>query len=402
MTKEQFAEALKCALRAHRERCPRVQAEDIVKFAFQGFLGMGHLLSDPALVEKRIAEEMRQEQAAREEALTEDVSPAWCRLNLRRAKAEGLTPRTLSKMMFLSGDSAGFTREDVIRFCRTLSEEEKQPELLAEALLLRDVHRLPSHSGAYRRAYHPAYRVVSASWRPLLPAVCAILEKQAEDARTLVTVDGPCASGKTTLARRLAEILDCGVVHTDDFVVPHRQKTPDRLAVPGGNCDWERLTREVIGPWKGGSQIRVRKYDWNADCLKPPEQIRPGRLLILEGSYCNLPPIRKYADLRLFVKILDEIRFERLKRRESPESLERFRERWIPLEDAYFEHYGLPDRGCLILADTAAGDGKAFEKPQACLLGHGLSQTPVLIDPKDKPDPAKDLQIDAFCDALEK
>ena len=66
----------------------------------------------------------------------------------------------------------------------------------------------------------------------------------------LATIDGPCASGKTTLAARLAETLHASVVHTDDYVVPHAQKTADRLAVPGGNCDADRLLREVILPWK--------------------------------------------------------------------------------------------------------------------------------------------------------
>ena len=69
--------------------------------------------------------------------------------------------------------------------------------------------------------------------------------------------------------------------------------------------------------------------------------------LILEGSYCNLPALRAYADLRLFVVTPEEIRNERLQKRESPESLLRFREKWIPLENAYFQAYGLPDEGCV-------------------------------------------------------
>ena len=46
-----------------------------------------------------------------------------------------------------------------------------------------------------------------------------------------------------------------------------------------------------------------------------------------------------------------------------------------------------------------SGAGIAFGKLQAC-LGHDLVKTLVLIDPKDRPDPAKDRQIDAFCNAL--
>ena len=46
-----------------------------------------------------------------------------------------------------------------------------------------------------------------------------------------------------------------------------------------------------------------------------------------------------------------------------------------------------------------SGAEKAFGKLKDC-LGHDLLKTLVLIDPKDKPDPAKDAQIEAFCEAL--
>ena len=73
MTKEQFTEALRRSLREHRERFPHARAEDVVKFVFQGYLGVGHLLGEPARVEERIAEEMSREQASPKGALTEDL-----------------------------------------------------------------------------------------------------------------------------------------------------------------------------------------------------------------------------------------------------------------------------------------------------------------------------------------
>ena len=183
----------------------------------------------------------------------------------------------------------------------------------------------------------------------LLPALRAMIEKRLGAKPVLVTIDGPCASGKTTLAARLASEMSCDVLHTDDFVVPHARKTPERLSHPGGNCDWERLTRDVIAPWKQGNAVWYQRYDWNEDGLKPPEPIASSSLLILEGSYCSLPAIRAYADIRLFVQAPWDVRLDRLRRRESPESLARFFSRWIPLENAYFEAYGLPDAGCVIL-----------------------------------------------------
>ena len=48
---------------------------------------------------------------------------------------------------------------------------------------------------------------------------------------------------------------------------------------------------------------------------------------------------------------------------------------------------------------SGAGAERAFGKLKDC-LGHDLAKTLILIDPKDKQDPANDLQIDAFCQAL--
>ena len=175
-------------------------------------------------------------------------------------------------------------------------------------------------------------------------------ERRNSDAeRLLVTIDGPCASGKTTLAEKLAAGFDATVVRTDDYVIPHAQKTPERLAIPGGNCDSDRLVREVVAPWKRGDPVITRRYDCRNDRLLPEEKLPDGRMLILEGSYCNLPVIREYADVRVFVNTPWEIRKERLIRRESPKYLQMFYDRWIPLEDNYFEAYGLPDRECIVL-----------------------------------------------------
>ena len=166
----------------------------------------------------------------------------------------------------------------------------------------------------------------------------------------LVTIDGRCASGKTTLAARLAEALPAAVVHTDDYVIPHALKTTERLADPGGNCDAERLVQEVIVPWKCRRPVRMRRYDCKADRLLPEETLPERDVLILEGSYSNLPPIRQEADLRIFLDISREEQRARLRQRETPESLKRFDDRWIPLEEVYFTAYGLPDPGCIVIS----------------------------------------------------
>ena len=52
-------------------------------------------------------------------------------------------------------------------------------------------------------------------------AVLAAIEK-IDKPRILVAIDGRCGSGKTTLAAALQEMLQCPVVHMDDFFLRPR------------------------------------------------------------------------------------------------------------------------------------------------------------------------------------
>ena len=177
-----------------------------------------------------------------------------------------------------------------------------------------------------------------------------IAEMQAGKEKTVITIDGPCASGKTTLAGKLAKVFAAAVIHTDDYVIPHAEKTAERLAIPGGNCDAERLVREVLDPWKRGCPVQYRKYDCGQDRILPGQPLTENGMLIVEGCYCNLPGIRGFADLCLFMDTPEETRMVRLKERETPESLIRYYEKWIPLENAYFEAYRLPDSDCVLIS----------------------------------------------------
>ncbi len=350
MTEKQFVQELTDRLREQVHRRPSMEREDAVKFVFQAMLGVGHLLSDPETVTACLVRETEGLRADPEEPLLEPLSPAWCRLNLRRALAEGLTPRMIAGMMLASGQGPRFSRQDVYETCGKLAEEGFIRLTGADDLSrIQDEHWLPSHSAAYREKYHPAYRVISADWIPLTDAVLRIARKCAEGGRLLVTLDGPCASGKTTLAGKLAQVFGAEVIHTDDYVIPHAQKTAERLAVPGGNCDAERLIREVAGPFAEGLPVKYRRYDCRADRLLDEELLPPAQVLILEGSYCSLPAIRKYAGVPLFLDAPWPIREARLRERESPVFLRGFYERWIPLENAYFEAYGLPDEACTVI-----------------------------------------------------
>ena len=171
--------------------------------------------------------------------------------------------------------------------------------------------------------------------------------------RCLIAIDGCCASGKTTLAASLADQLGCPVLHMDDYVIPHREKTPERLALPGGNADVERFNREVTRPWLEGKALTCQAYSCREDRLLEPVTLPESRFLIVEGCYCLHPEIPLPWDLRLFLRISPEEQRRRILLRNGEEGLKRFLERWIPLEEAYFSAFRLPDEGCLAIRNEA-------------------------------------------------
>ncbi len=160
-TKEAYEREILTHLKEHRTRYPAMETEDAVKLVFQAMLGVGHLLSSREAVEAYVAREMSGIAPDPDEPLYEPLSPAWQRLNLRRAMAEGMTPADVAERMFAPHTGPAFTRRDVYEFCLRLMPEraESFDRILDESLL-------PSHSQAYREAYRPAYRVVPSDAEP--------------------------------------------------------------------------------------------------------------------------------------------------------------------------------------------------------------------------------------------
>ena len=169
----------------------------------------------------------------------------------------------------------------------------------------------------------------------------------AERDRVVVTIDGPCASGKTTLAEKLARIYDCNLIHMDDFFLRPEQRTAERLAEPGGNFDRERFWEEIMNPIVRYDDITYRPYLCGEGKLGDPVFLPFKQLFIFEGSYSQHPFVGKTTvNLRIFVDISPEKQKERLMAR-SPEKLERFLTEWIPIENAYFQSFHIKEHADL-------------------------------------------------------
>lgn len=162
--------------------------------------------------------------------------------------------------------------------------------------------------------------------------------------RVIVAIDGRCGSGKTTLAAELQREFSCAVFHMDDFFLRPEQRTQERLSRPGENVDHQRFLQEVLRPVRRGKEVTFRPYVCARQALGEAMHIAPNRLTVVEGSYACHPTLWDYYDLRVFLTVEPEEQMRRIEERSGAEKAEQFRCRWIPLEEAYFAAYSVPQR----------------------------------------------------------
>ena len=187
-----------------------------------------------------------------------------------------------------------------------------------------------------------------------------------ERERVIVAIEGSCAGGKTTLAEALGREYGCTVLPMDDFFLRPEQRTAERFAQPGGNVDYERFFEEVLQPLLRGEPFSYRPFDCSTGALAEPVAVVPGRLTIVEGSYCLHPHFGDVYDLKIFLTVDAATRRRRILRR--PAFLHsRFFEQWIPMEQRYFEAFDIRGK-CDLILDTSEDFRPELE---AVLRTHG-------------------------------
>ena len=162
------------------------------------------------------------------------------------------------------------------------------------------------------------------------------------DKNIAVAIDGPCTSGKTTLSSKIANIIDCNIIHIDDFFLPFERKTETRLSEPGGNIDYERFKKEVAVNIKSDKPFTYGKFDCSKGMVTEKIEVTPKSLTIVEGVYSMHPYFGEIYDYKIYLDISDETKIKRLKIR-SPEKIQRFLNEWIPMENKYFDEYKIKE-----------------------------------------------------------
>lgn len=164
----------------------------------------------------------------------------------------------------------------------------------------------------------------------------------------IIAIDGKAGAGKTTLAHDLAEELNAPIIPMDDFFLPFSMRNESRLEEPGGNVHYERFAKEVIPFLLEGEEIEYQPFDCSTGELGNPIRIPGRRLYIVEGSYSHHPYFQEYYDFSIFVDINPKEQMKRIQERNGDDA-SIFAEKWIPMENRYFDHYKIKEQADYIL-----------------------------------------------------
>jgi len=179
-----------------------------------------------------------------------------------------------------------------------------------------------------------------------LDALCARIDELLEREESVrVAIDGHAAAGKTGLAAYLKTRYDCSILHMDHFFLRPEQRTPQRLAQPGGNVDYERFKVEVQEPLLAGVPLAYRPFNCRTGVFDAKVDIISKQLIIVEGAYSLHPTLAEGYHIKVFLNVTPEEQLRRIEARDGGKLLERFQTEWLPMERRYFETLNIPE-GC--------------------------------------------------------
>lgn len=326
-------------LTAHAAMYPKMEACDYVKLAYQCEFGCGHLLTDREAAYRLLLEEWDKISTDGLEPLTVDIGGGYARLNLAAAK-RCMTPELVFSM-FEKSVSASGSREGFERKIRNMQRAAMMgilpcngDEIVAYAESLGD--KLPSHSARYRHLYGASYRVITTEMATVAP-ICMLLADAGRKAdRINVAIDGCAAAGKTTIAGILGSLFEGNVISMDDYFLPTAEKTKERLAMPGGNVDAERIRNEIMGD-RYADKLTHARFDCHKQTLLPPVNEDRKQYLFVEGVYALRPDLRDFYDVKILLNTDGESQRLRILERGGETLWHRYETEWLPLEAAYFE-----------------------------------------------------------------
>lgn len=167
-------EELERILRQHAARYPGMEPTDAVKLIFQNEFGGGHLVPDRQSCLMFLQQEYASVHQSEEESCAEPIGNELYRVMLSRLDSVGYSVEHLCQDFIRSAEEHRGDRESFLEKLELLKRLTKEGAFAfsisqLEAYLADYIKKgcpAVSHSPAYRRLYHPAYRIVLEKYLP--------------------------------------------------------------------------------------------------------------------------------------------------------------------------------------------------------------------------------------------
>jgi uridine kinase len=351
-----LTDKLKRTVIEHIKKYPKAELQDILKMLYQNEFGPKHLAENEIKCFKSLSTEINNINYDESEELFEDISEGALRLNLK-AIPVGTDLNYINKIIVNSANEFCGTNEKLVVKFGLLVVMAQNNEIPFDIERVRDEtnafakngFKPINHSEVYKQNYSPSYRVISKKYKELVEAVIALRNLDFEKKHIVISIDGNSASGKSTLAENLANILNAEIVHCDDFFLPQEMRTEKRLTETGGNIHYERLKEEVIENLRKPTVITYKAFDCSKNEFNKNRFLMNKKVIIIEGAYSSHPYFENYADFKIFLKAQEETQRERILKRNGEEMLKKFINEWIPKENKYFNEFKIEEKADIII-----------------------------------------------------
>lgn len=195
---------------------------------------------------------------------------------------------------------------------------------------------------------------------------------------TIIGINGAITSGKTTLARRLAEYLQkqnipVTVVHIDDFHQPRslHQKEASPAYYLSHALDLPRITDLVQKIKAGGFEETWQVLDMGTDEYSKSVElaITPDSIVIIEGVLLYQKELVELFDYKVYLDISPKEILERGKLRDVPlygvGILEQYRQLFIPVQELY-EEMAQPKANSDLVVDVTNFERMIVKDEKSC------------------------------------
>lgn len=300
--------------------------KDIYKLLFQSEFAGGHMIKNENDSLKFLNEEINEFISNNLDNksnynIYEYISKDYVRINLLPFVKYNLDISYLNKAFVSTSNNNKGDLNNFIKTCKSYD------------LVVND-YNANHHSDIYKLAYNPHYRVVDKSFITNEMRILQVLNfiNNINNDFFIVSLEGKCASGKTTLCNELKKHLDFVTIHVDDFFKPKNDLNLECYKTNDESIDYVRL-RDVLLNIKNNLEISYLKYDCSKDVFLPHKE-KLKRIIILEGVYSYHPYFRDLIDYLIFYEVSSDLQEKRIKERTL---YQKFIDVWIPQENKYYE-----------------------------------------------------------------